>query len=88
MNEMGYWRNIAEEKDYTQKKIEKTWNFYTMNINSVVAIFGALGCIFFHNKQQMELVLLGFLAIFLLLVVYNYKKNTRISEKLKNHNRF
>lgn len=81
-----YWRNIAKEPEYVRGKIETVWRFYTMNLNSVVAIVFAL---LFHFYQLHEMLNLGVflvLILFSLLSLYNYRKNTLIAKDLNTPN--
>ena len=61
--ELKYWRNLSIEEEYTQKKINRRWDFYTSYMNSAVAIFLAILIYFIIFHQNMHLYFTFFLSV-------------------------
>ena len=80
--ELEYWKKIALQGEYVQKKIERTWSFYSMNVNSLSALICSLLIIHFYFGFGAYIWLLLPISIFVILVTINYRKNASIAKSL------
>ncbi len=74
--EMKHWDKIGLGSDYFQNKLENAWGFYSMNINSSVAIILAITQVFSRetNNCYSVLVLCVLLGVFAYLARLSYRK--------------
>lgn len=77
-----YWEDIGKTREYTQRKIETVWSFYSMNMNSVLAVFAAI--IYIHHKtgEHPGGLVLILLSTFVWSTVLNYQKVFRIAKEI------
>lgn len=83
--EIDYWRTIDKEKEFTITKIDRRWNFYVTNLNSVLATSSSLVIVcILYQVSTLPIIILAFISIiFATLAIFGYYSVFNFDIKLK-----
>lgn len=85
--EISYWDKIAKREEYIKGKIETTWNFYTMNINSAAAVVLVIPTLYYFTGNLSSINVFYFLSVLLLftsIALLNLQKILRIASDVSS----
>src|SRR3989344_6488942 len=69
--EITHWEKISAkgESGYFSKKIEAKWHFYYLNLNSVLALLGALVVIIYEHWGNCELIIFNVISVGIIMML-------------------